>query len=410
MSKLRRDSVSGLIMPDSSLVDPNEIQLGSEKSGLLGGTTSTIDLSKYKTNQTQVIGQFGENFLATQASDEQGLVELTAKGIGNAINTGLSEIAKMPGYLGGGIWDVAEGVQGQGWDFNRTVNNALIRGVDEAKGEIKERLLHITRDPKFEEKGLGAQLLDPTFWATEGADGVGFLLSFLVPGQLVKAGKLGQSIAKGAGKLGIGADLGRLANNINSSSAVALNTFMESAAEGAGTFSEVYERSIAEGLSEQQANEKASKAASKVVAYNLPVLTMSNLFVEKYIMKGFNRLSGKRGMARITDDVITGKSQLAKLTARQKLGRYTSGTGAAFAQEGLYEEGLQTTIEQVSEELEGSLQDILTIGGKYWENVSGMFGKDQQAKQFGRAAFLGGVLGGGMGAIGQRAENKREGS
>jgi hypothetical protein len=112
MSKLRRDSVSGLIMPDSSLVDPNEIQLGSEKSGLLGGTTSTIDLSKYKTNQTQVIGQFGENFLATQASDEQGLVELTAKGIGNAINTGLSEIAKMPGYLGGGIWDVAEGVQG----------------------------------------------------------------------------------------------------------------------------------------------------------------------------------------------------------------------------------------------------------------------------------------------------------
>lgn len=401
MAKINRskDPVSGAFTALTKPITPDELA-GISKPVItsgLGSATSNINLDEFEGVKN--------NFLSgDDAKDLKGLEQtryenqsglgLVAKGIGNIGSTLLSEVAKMPGYLGGFTADVFSGNAFEG-DFSNTVDNFWLNGVAYAKENTTDEWLKTYSNPNLTDAPLLEQLGDPTFWAKEGADGVGFLLSFLVPGQLLRALGVG---AKGAGllaKTGVAMNFEKAAGLIDSTSAVFLNTVLESAAEG----SNAYDTAIKQG----KTSEEAGQIGSNIFKKNIPVLLASNFFVEKYIMSGFNRLAGKQGLSRVTGDILDGSKELAALTTKQKLGRLATKAPAATLQEGLFEEGLQTTIEQK----QGG--DWSSIFEKYFDNLANMWnGESKDATDFGKAVTLGSLLGSVSGGVSTMFEAKAE--
>jgi len=397
--KVTGEPVSGAFTALTKPITPDELA-GISKPVItsgLGSATSNINLDEFEGVKNNFLsGDDAKDLKGLEQTryDNQSGLGLAGKGIGNIGTTLLSEVAKMPGYLGGFTADVFSG-NAFGGDFSNTVDNFWLNGVAYAKENTTDEWLKTYSNPNLTDAPLLEQLSDPTFWAKEGADGVGFLLSFLVPGQLLKALGVG---AKGAGllaKTGVAMNFEKAAGLIDSTSAVFLNTVMESAAEG----SNAYDTAIKQG----KTAEEAGQIGSNIFKKNIPVLLASNFFVEKYIMSGFNRLAGKQGISRVTGDVISGAKELAPLTTKQIAGRAATKVPASILQEGLFEEGLQTTIEQK----QGG--DWSTVFEKYFDNITNMWnGESKEATDFGKAVVLGSLLGGISGGVSTVFEAKAE--
>lgn len=379
-------------IPQNQVLTPGDIQSAitpSIQTGM-GMPASDIDLSEYGNVKNKFLTGFDDvdrlSLDETRAKN-QSILGLIGKGIGNAGSTFINETLKIPGYLGGLVADVVSGNVFQG-DLSNTVDNFWLRGLNYVKENTADEAFKVYTPPSLEDEGLLGQVLNPYFWAKEGADGVGFLLSFLIPGQALKLAGVGGKVAKTLGKTGRALDFDKIASTVDSGLAITVNTLLEAAAEGSNT----YDNLIKQGYSP----EEAGKAASQVVAWNLPVLLVSNTILEKYLFSGFGRLSGKSGFGRLTPEVIKGTKELGKQYNFIKPNLLTG-----VLQEGFFEEGLQTTIEQTHG---GSLYDIAS---KYYDNITGMFSADadSDAIDFGKSVILGGVLGSGMSALGNVREN-----
>lgn len=397
---------------------------GTTQGGFLSKTTSQQDLSQFGDVQGQLIaGEDGVVDYRQQLHDQQGTLGLIGKGFGRAMTTVGAEVSKMFGYMGGFALDVGQWATGQGWDMNATLHNDWLTAVSNADEHIKESWFPVHKPEDFEDMTLMEQLSTPEFWATEGADGVGFLVSFLAPGQALKALKVGKGatqalanagkMSKGmseanflgrgllsSGKAGVGYDLSRLAGNIDSYVAVGVNTLLESTAEGSNTFSEIYKHELSKGTSDEEAKKIAGEKGARVFRYNLPILLVSNFILEGYIMKGFNRTKSPIGFKRATSAVLKGEKEITKQGGKTFAKNAAIGIGIGTAQEGVWEEGMQTSAEQVIKSREAGDEQYLfsLIGLKWWDNISTMFNDNAStdAKQFGRGVVLGGVLGGGM--------------
>lgn len=357
----------------------------------LGNPASDIKLDDYRGVKNKFLtGNPTNDMLSLDETRalNQSTAGLIAKGLGNVTSTFVSEILKIPGYVGGLLTDTVSGNVFSG-NFSNTVDNFWINGVNWVKENTADEAFKVYTPPSLGNEGLLGQIMNPYFWAKEGADGVGFLLSFLVPGQALKLLGLGGKTAKLIGKFGRALDYEQIAAKIDSGLAVGVNTILESAAEG----SNAYDNLISQGYSP----EEAGKLASNVVKWNLPTLLVSNLILEKYIMSGFGRLQGKSGFGRLTTEAIEGSK-----TLRKQYNPFKPNVVTGLIQEGLFEEGLQTSIEQVNGK---SLYDITS---KYWDNITTMFNDDadSDAIDFGKSVILGGVLGSGMSVLQNVQENK----
>ncbi len=233
-----------------------------EISSDLGSLGSDININEYQGKVANLYltgrdGQDRQRLNETRALNQSN-VELGLKGVGNVLSTFASELLKIPGYLGGIAADVVTGNAFTG-NFDNTVDNWWLDGVKYVKENTADQYTQVYVPPSLENGSLTEQLSNPYFWAKEGADGVGFLLSFLVPGKIIGNGlQVGSKIAKVLAKTGFGTDLDvaakaiKLASvekNINSASSVFVNTLLESAAEGSGT----YETAIQQGKTKEEA-------------------------------------------------------------------------------------------------------------------------------------------------------------
>ena len=340
---------------------------------------------------------------------------LFLKGLGNILGTAAFEFLKTPGYIGGGINALGTG------DFSSLVDNTWNDSIDWLQEKTQGKWAEVFTPPSTSEKGLMGQLSDPYFWASEGANGVGFLLSFMLPGQLIKAAGLGSKVTeglakagkleelvvdgqkmlqageaqtvlgrlllKGAGKTGRALDFDKTARAIDSGSAIIANTFLEASAEAADS----YDQLIQQGRSK----EEAGQVASRVFGWNMALLAVSNTVLEKYFMSGFNRLAERSPLGKITSKMIAGEEQLVKAGVKDFAKQMTVKTPVAIAQEGLFEEGFQTTVQQTEG---GSFTDVFN---KYMSNMDDMFSDDPSpdALEFGKSVILGGALGAGMAGI-----------
>lgn len=406
--------------PSQGLLTPQERdQVVNSNTSQAIGQVYGVDRNKARRINMDLAIQGGADAIMEAKARDQSTLGLIGKGLGNVIGTAVFELTKLPGYAVGGGMALAEG------DIAPMVDNMYLNGLKWMQENTQNKIFEVYQPKAVREGDLMTQLANPHFWASEGANGVGFLLSFLAPGQFIKAmgvgakataglarmGKLAEVVADGEkiiqggnlfgrtmlktlGKSGRALDFGRLAGNIESSVAVTANTIFESAAEA----SETYDQILGKGGSK----EEASLAASQTFKMNLGLLAISNTIVEKYLFNGFGKGLGQS--RKLTADVINGTKEIQQSMLKEIAKRIPGTVASSFAREGLFEEGLQSAIQQTG----GS--SITNVLEKYAENLQGMFGDDQEAIEFGKAVVLGGALGGGMGvfqAVGDARQENR---
>lgn len=386
---------------------------------------SGIDISEFKPGvSVYTSDEEALPILEEQRARDQGVLEQTIKGIGRIGSTILTEVLKTPGYIGGAI-----GSSLMDGDFiKNTVDNAWVNAFQSMDETIKESIpVYITKE--VEEGNIGAKLMSSAWWATTGADGIGFLLSMYAPGQFAKALNVGKYIGQGlegaakfAGQTSgfskvltasnllrntaAGAKItDKAIEGINSTTAVALNTFIESSAEAANTFDNVKKTFLENNpnASEEEADQLAGQAAASVMKANIGVLALSNLADEIFLFKGFGQTAEKTAkdsiLGKLFKDGKFDKEAISKLKREgiKEFGKKALPKLAAnFAKEGMFEEGLQTRIQQHYEDVAAGKTEA-----GFWEDVvggyvEGLFNDPEMQE----AVVLGGILGGGASMVG----------
>jgi len=169
--------------PRQSLTDfgtPIDVQSSEEDSVYLTGRENPF------TNVT-------EGGLNEIKANRQSWGVKASTGIARAIVKAGAEVLKMPGVIGGAIAaPFAE--EGQGWDT--FVNNKWINTIDEYNEKINEDILPVYVKKAIKDGDLMDNLTSIDFWATEGADGAGFIASMFVPGALMKSFNIGSKITE----------------------------------------------------------------------------------------------------------------------------------------------------------------------------------------------------------------------
>lgn len=410
-------------------VQVQEFGLAAQQDRL--NSFSDIDVTEFKPDSS-LFGSDEEArpLLEEQRAREQGVLNQAMKGIGRIGSTMLTEVLKTPGYLGGALGSAA--IEG---DFiENTVNNAWVNAFESMDESIKEAMpVYLTKE--VQEGGIGSKLMSSAWWATTGADGVGFLLSMYMPGQFLKAMNIGSYMAKGvegmAKLAGAESKFTKVltANNIlketlagvkatdktisglQSSASVALNTFVESSAEAANTFDNVRKTYLEQNpnATDEEARQIAGNAAASVMKANIGVLAMSNVLDEIFLFKGFNQGAEKAAKESILGKLFTdGKFDTEVISKLKREGIKEFGKKALpklvanFAKEGMFEEGLQTRIQQHYENVASGKTEA-----GFWEDViggyvEGLFNDPEMQE----SVVLGGILGGGASMVGLAGEIK----
>lgn len=341
-----------------------------------------------------------------------------------------TEVAKIPGEVGGlAEWAFTDS------SFAEAIDNAWTQNVQAAGDYINEEVLPVYKRREIEEGGFFKQITSPEFWATEGADGIGFLLSMMTPGLAIKGMGLGSKAITGLSKLGISSfgKAGKLtkfgakaADTVNDYTAASVNTLVEAVAEGHETiktlemdlqnkkFQELinsgYEQEDAVALSEEyvkspEVQAQISKAGYNVFTKNLAILIVPNILDQKWLFNGFNKAAAgsiiKDRMAsavgKTTDDALEG---ITRLTPKQIRGKFAGKVAVGVGKEGFFEEGMQYAASELEKNKVVDPDNATSLLETYAENL----GETDMQKSI----FLGALLGGGMGGIGGVRSAKRE--
>lgn len=379
-------------------------------------------------------GTMGNSGYALQAINEakaanQGNFELLAKGLGNVVKTIGIEIGKTPGYLGGVVGAIGNEVLGDGkQSMSMIVDNGWVNAFENLDQATKE-MMPVYISQQVSEGNLMDKMGSGAWWASTGADGLGFMLSMFAPGAVAKALKVGSGIARvGEGLANVAPKLGKwatgkgllesvgdsfaytqkFARNADGYASTVLNTTIESSAEAANTFDNLKSKYIAEGLSEDQASQKAGEGAAAVFKGNMALLAVSNYLDEMWIWKTIGSAGSKEAAQSVLNKVIKDgvidtealKQVSKEFTRGSVLKKVGQNIGKNILKEGFYEEGSQTTLQQNIEEegSKGFLGNLVNIGASYFDD----FANNTELHE---SIFLGGLLGGGASIIGTVQEN-----
>ena len=332
------------------------------------------------------------------------------------------ELASVPGYLAG-----AAEAAFTDKSIGEALDNHYLNSIKEYENTVNEELLKVYVPDAVKNGGLAANLGSASFWATEGADGVGFLVSMLLPGNALKLAKLG-NLAAETGNLALkgykylkpastATKFGsRAASNFDNFTAALVNSTVESAAEAKETFdnslSEMTRGYMEEnGLSDpsqipqdviSDLRMRAGEASSSVFKWNAALLLGPNMVDQANLFGAFG--SRKGIFASMFDDA----GKLGTYTAREtkdKLLNYALGLGSGFVKEGLIEEGSQFAISEYfkkeavdNQKDKRTHEDFIGIIKSYIDNLDNV---DMQ-----KSIALGGILGGPMSLYGAYKEEQ----
>lgn len=360
-----------------------------------------------------------DDYLNEIRADEQSWGAKAASGLGRVGTSFLTEVAKIPviagGIATGTVGQIGDLVSGEdNTDFMSTAfDNAWIRGLDDLKENVNEELLPVYASKAITEGSLWKQLLSIEMWATEGADAAGFLLSMLVPGQILKAAKLGKGISnigKGVLKRTGASDevLSSLrkagtkgapttTRNLDLYNATIVNTGIEAGIEASQVGRQYEEENLWKTeldpsdpryISPEELRNEKGRRMRNTFALNVGVLLGPNAIMSKIIWGGPAKKSIK-GMfnksGRLIDKDLPGLKQSLKEGGKD--------FALGFGREGALEEGLQTVIgDYYSQKDPGDIGDFLTDLPEAYADMLGT--TDGQ-----KAIVLGGLMGGGVGSV-----------
>lgn len=435
-----KDHINGGNMPQdptSKLTDYLNQTNGSDiaASGSMGD--SFVEDYGQKINNSDFLDD-GFSYKSPYDADEiraqsQPWLSKTASGIARVGVKVAAEVAKMPGIMGGVIvgagGQLQDAITGEdSTDFVQTAfNNGWVKAVANTNEKINHELLPVYVRKSVEEGNLWDNITSMDFWANEGADGIGYILSMLVPGAVINKLSLGSHLTKTGASLFKGgtryANMSRkvddaaaamskigqsglptTAKNIDLWSATMANTMFEAAAEAQGAM-EGYEASLSRQFENGEIDSKEyeellankSKVGRDIFVANTAILLGPNAIMSKMLW-GKPRNKPFKG-------IKTDGSKLVAQKAPTMLGKAKDlgiDLAKATGREGFFEEGLQTTTEQyVSSAYENNEKyDV----GEYAKAYVDMLDTTEGQK----AIFLGAVLGGGMQMYTGAKSRKRE--
>jgi len=299
----------------------------------------------------------------------------------------------MPAMIGGGL--AAPFVkEGEGWDT--FVNNSWIKAINNANEEINNELLPVYVKKAVSEGNLWDNISSIDFWATDGADGIGYIASMMVPGAVLKGLGAGKYLSQLRGLKGVVS-----AQKADVITATVANTLFEAGAE-AGNAMENFQKDMDTKLAngeispEQYEEMKLQKArlGRDIFLSNAVILAGPNALQANMLWgKGINKT-----MSKLVDG---GDGALAKTVVEPKLYQKVLNRGKdvlkATASEGFLEEAGQMTVENMftNSAKKGKLTNnpfndfnISELGDSYLDTISSTEGQ--------KAMFLGAFLGGGM--------------
>ena len=240
-----RDRKNGIIQ---NKPDPTSTMFRRNTSGIVGINTDYGN-SDYDENLNwgaDINPEDIKGSLNEFRANEQSALDHLGIGSLRTVAKATTEIAKLPGVIGG-IAMSPFAAENEG--FETAFNNQWIKFFDGLNENVKEALPVYVKESVangdfFDKIGSSA------FYATEGADGAGYMLGALAPGGLFKyfggAAKLFGASIKAAklAKYGEGIEAGRKAikaagitiNNIDSYMIPAFNTIAEAGAESKGAW------------------------------------------------------------------------------------------------------------------------------------------------------------------------------
>lgn len=362
------------------------------------------------------------------------------KGVGRVGVKAIAEVAKIPGLVVGGA--MALGAEdGEGW--NTFVNNEWIKGIQNANDSFNDAVLPVYTTKAMREGNLWDNVSSAGFWATDGADGLGYILSMLVPGAALKSLNLGSRAVGGLSKA-VGATnnlfkgtmtsaevasglsrMGITARNIDNIAITMANTFAEAGAEAGGAMSnfeetksawienqmkplkEKLDKAFNDGLiTEQSYNEQLQRVYEEnddhfnlqkgnlgrnIFGANVAILVLPNFIQTKLLFGG-----------------AKGSFDLAqKKTSKTALKGFMGGV----ASEGFFEEGLQTTAENMF--TKSAEKNQLGKGGSFLNDFNlpelfAEYGNTLTSTEGQKAIFLGAAFGGIMNGKGAVSQAKNE--
>ncbi len=417
----------------------SNLDLFAKNIGNNGGGTISYDPIDYGQDITQSeyidsgFDWYHGSHLDEHRAQNQPVYDKLSKGVARVGLKAISEIGKMPGVLGGVAMATAsqvnESITGEdSTDFVKTAfDNPWINAVGNWEEKVKEEGFFGDKSdglPVYVKRAVqSGSLMDNItssgFWATEGADGIGYILSMMAPGAAISKLGLGAKMlgtskwAKMAASLDKADDaikglskiskiLPTSAKNADLLTATAFNTLFEAGAEAKGAM-DSYTNEIKPGLDaaleagqitqEQYDAElaKASNVGRNVFAANALILLGPNLMMNKMLWgKPTNKLLAP----------LSKLEEVATPSLKTKIARGLGDFAKVGASEGLFEEGMQSVAETYyTKRPDAKSWDLLgDLTKSYIEMTATTEGQ--------KAMFLGAVLGGGMGVMSGTKERK----
>lgn len=410
--------------------------LSKQMQSTFVGYDTGIGNSKYDKNilldadidENDIQGSVNEYRANKQSGIEQVGLGLARTGVKAA-----TEIAKLPGVVGGLI---AAPFAEEGEGFDTAFNNGWIKSIDEFQDKINTDVLPVYTAKAVKEGNLWDNISSTSFWATDGADGLGFVIAMMAPGAIFEyaglGGKLINTMSKSAKFAGMVEKteagistlkyMGITGKNIDFGLSVMGNTIFEAGAEAKSVgdnldkkkdeflqnetlkiLSELDNQRRSGQITIEEYNELSQNASLKAEENfkEQRALAMRDTFVSNVgILLGPNAMMhkaiwGKAGKTFIKES----EDSLLKRTSKS-----LTRVGKAFGSEGFWEEGSQSTVENMfvdkamSNEL-GKNNDF-NIGDFAKEYINTVSSTEGQ-----KAIFLGGVLGGPLMSYQSRKED-----
>jgi len=323
-------------MPDNNkplserLLNSKKFNIGTNELDKKGSTLETLGNTTFgnseyddKNLNSEFVKSGDYQYLRGEKQSGLGQIGL---GVLRAASKAAVEIGKTPAYLYSlGEWsldNISKG--GKGVTLDQALDNAWLNTLESLDDSIKNEI-PVYHSYKSGKGGILDNIASTSFWSSEGADGVGYLLGLIFPGAALK----GLNLASKISKLGVGVELSK---DIELGTLTLLNSSVEALAEAKG----VADRLKAEGASPEQIAE-----ACKATFYaNIALLVLPNAIMNKNLLGRFK--ADKSILDEFKD--ASGKLMENPVIKKDALKQYSKSIFGSALPEGV-EGGGQTSIE-----------------------------------------------------------------
>lgn len=292
------------------------------------------------------------------------------------------EIAKTPAYLYSLGEYTLKNTVGEGQGLDEALDNAWLNALEGLESKTKEAL-PVYHSYKSGKGGLLDNIASTSFWSSEGADGVGYLIGMMAPAYAIRAAGMAPKLMQ----LGLSS---KVAGGVELGTQTLVNTSIESLAEA---------KQVADNLKLEGADpEKIADAARNTFYANMGVLLIPNLIMNKNLLGRYGR---DKSILDNFRDPITGRLVTDPIAKKKLIKQIGKAIALNTASEGFLEEGSQTTIQNYETD------KALGRTNKEWlEGVASEYIDTLNTLEGQKSILLGAVLGSLAGTIGAIREKR----